>query len=158
MAGGNLINTYQGQADSNSTSILPGVTTIYTYNFGGLVNNHKVATIEASAVVFDLQNYATSSGWIHYVAPLNTSVAFGGSSFNAANLKPNLPGTEVPGGSPPDDGVLSVNVGGIGPNFAYIHNFYFDPQFSTLYLKAENSISGSPQPISWRINWKITCF
>jgi hypothetical protein len=150
-------NIYQGQADSNATNISPGLTTIYTYNFGGLLYNTKIATIEAHAVVFDLQNFATSSGWIHYIAPLNTGIAFGGGTFTNSPpiLRPNLPGTDTP---PSDDGVLSVNVGGAGPNFAYIQRLYFDPQFSTLYLKAENSISGATQPISWKINWKITCF
>jgi hypothetical protein len=150
-------NIYQGQADSNVTNISPGITTIYTHNFGGLLYNTKIATIEAHAVVFDLQNFATSSGWIHYTAPLNTGIAYGGTFSNPPPyiLRPNLPGTDTP---PSDDGVLSVNVGGAGPNFAYIQRLYFDPLISTLYLKAENSISGAPQPISWKINWKITCF
>ena len=158
MAAGNPIKTYQGQADSNSTA-LSGNISIYTYNFGGLLNNHKVATIEAHALVYDLLMYATSAGWIHYIAPLQTTVPFGGSSFNAANLKPNLPNSAVPGGTPtPDNGVLSVNVGQAGPNMAYLTDFVYDPGPSTLIVRAEE-ISGIPgHPIHWKVNWKITCF
>jgi hypothetical protein len=154
----NTIKTYQGQADSNLTN-LTGVGSIYTYNFAGLINNHKIATIEAYALVYDLLNFATSTGWIHYVAPLNTGIAFNGSSFNATNLKPNLPGTEVPGGTPTyDNGVLNVNVGQAGPNMAYLFEIVYDPGASILIVRAEE-ISGIPgHPISWKVNWKITCF
>lgn len=153
----NTIKTYQGQADSNSTGI-SGTTSIYTQNFGGLLNNHKIATIEAYALVFDQVNYATSTGWIHYIAPLNTGVAFNAASFNALNLKPNLPGTAVPGGVPYDDGVLSVNAGGSGPNMAYLYEIVYDPGSSILIVRAQE-ISGLPlHPIHWKVNWKLTCF
>jgi hypothetical protein len=156
MAGGNLIKTYQGQADSNSTA-LSGNISIYTYNFGGLLNNHKVATIEAHALVYDLLNFATSAGWIHYIAPLNTSIAFDPGTFSNSPpiLRPNLPGSATP---PADNGVLSVNIGTAGPNFAYLTEFFYDPSVSAIYARAENIISGAPQPISWKINWKLTCF
>lgn len=158
MAGGSLlVKTYLGQGDSNLTSINPGTTTTYTQNFAGLINNHKVATIEAHASVFDLLNFATSTAWIHYTAPLNTGIGYGTTFFNSPPyiLRPNLPGTDTP---PVDDGVLSVNVGAAGPNMAYVQRLYFDPAFSTLYLKVEQ-ISGYPShPIKWKINWKINCF
>ena len=152
--GGNPIRTYQGQAKSNSTGI-SGAVTIYSYPLGPLINTHKVATIEAYAVVFDQVNYATSSGWIHYIAPLNTGVAFTGGTFTAPNLRPNLPGTATP---PFDDGVLSVNVGGAGPNMAYLSEFIYEPSISALIVRA-TEISGLPlHPIGWKVNWKITCF
>ena len=156
--GGNTIRTYQGQAKSNSIGI-SGAGTIYTYSLGPLINTHKVATIEAYAVVFDQVNYATSSGWIHYIAPLNTGIAFNVNTFLNAGppyiLRPNLPGTDTP---PADDGVLSVNVGGSGPNMAYLSEFKYEPSISGLIVRA-TEISGLPlHPISWKVNWKITCF
>jgi hypothetical protein len=158
MAGpsGNPIKTYQGQADS-AVLLGFGSTTFFNYSLGPLLNTHKVATIEAYALVYDLGQFATSAGWIHYIAPLNTSIAFDPGTFSNSPpiLRPNLPGSATP---PADNGVLSVNIGTAGPNFAYLTEFFYDPSVSAIYARAENIISGAPQPISWKINWKLTCF
>lgn len=153
MPGGIPIKTYRGQASPNTSTVGSGITTIYVANLGSYVNNHKVAIIESHLIVFDQLQAATSSGWIHYTAPLNTGIGYG-TTFNGTNPKPNLPGVAVPD---LDDGVVSVNTGA-GPNQAYIIDFRFNPASSQLLFRVEQ-ISGIPNhPIKYRVNWKLTCF
>lgn len=147
-----VIKTYRGQSSVNTTTIGTGTTTFYVANLGGYFNNNKVATIESHIILFDQLNFATSSGWIHYIAPLNTGLGFSGTTFAGISPKPNLPGADVP---PNDDGVLSVNGGN---NWAFLQDFRFEPSTSQLFFRV-NQISGiGNHPISYKVNWKLTCF
>jgi hypothetical protein len=158
----NKIKTYRGQADSNATTLTSGTTVLYTYNMASLFNITKVATLEAYAVIYNLQTQGSSAGWIRQIAPLNTGVAFGSLTFAGPFPRPNLPDPyNVPGagGGSDEYGILNINPSAGFPfNEGYIQRFFYEAAGSQLRLVAENPGPNPATTISWKVNWKITCF